>query len=204
MTTQKQKQFVMTPVGLAEYPFLSTADTKYKPEGEYKVKMKFDKNDAEAQHLFKALTLMGNQAYDEALAKATAAGKRPPKRAELPMYDNGSQFVLTAKLMASGVNKTTKQVFHQAPRLFDADNTPWDKTKLITHGSKLRICAEVVGYDSPATGAGITLRLKDVQVKVLGAGFNTESPFGPVAKEEPPAFGAVNQMSGGSDDDGDF
>lgn len=204
MTTQKQKQFVMTPVGVAEYPFLSTADTKYKPEGEYKVKLKLDKTD-EAEHLFKALTLLGNQAYDEAQAKAATAGKRPPKRAELPIYDNGSQFVVTAKLMASGVNKTTKQVFHQAPRLFDADNKAWNKTTLITHGSKLRICVEVVGYDSPATGAGITLRLKDVQVIELGAGFNTESPFGAVRKEqEAPAFGAVNQMQGGGDDDGDF
>ncbi len=203
MTTKQQKNFALTPVGVADYPFLNTPDTKYKAEGEYKVKLKLEKN-KETEELFQLLSLHGRRAYDLAMSKAHNAGKRPPKRAELPIYDNGAQYILTAKLKASGVNKSTGQVFHQAPRIFDVDNKMWDKSVLITHGSKLRLCVEIVAYDSPTTGAGITLRLKDVQVEELGSGFNNESPFGALRKEpEVPTFGAVNQLAG-EDDDGDF
>lgn len=205
MTTKQQKNFALTPVGVADYPYLNTPDTKYKAEGEYKVKLKLDKT-PEADDLYKLLEVHGRRAYDLAMSKAHNAGKRPPKRAELPIYDNGTHYIVTAKLKASGVNKATGQVFHQAPRLFDDQNKPWDKSVLVTHGSKVRVCVEIVPYDSPTTGAGITLRLKDAQVLELGSGFNNDSPFGAVSKkpQEAPSFGNVNQLAGEEDDDGDF
>lgn len=200
--SKTDKQFALTPVGTVDYPFLNTPDTKYKAEGEYKIKLKLDKTE-ESDALFKLLESCANKSFNAAQTKAQSAGKRPPKRAETPMYFNGSQYVLTAKLKASGVNKTTGQVFTQKPRLFDDKNKPWDANVLITHGSQIRVCVEVVAYDSPTTGAGITLRLKDVQVLELGAGFNADSPFGPVSKAPAvPSFGAVDQME--DDNDGDF
>lgn len=200
--TTTNKLFALTPAGTADYPFLNTPDTKYKAEGEFKVKLKLDKS-PEADALFNQLVTAARVSHEQATRKAQQGGKRPPKPAEPPIYDAGAQYVLTAKLKASGVNKTTGQVFHQAPRIFDNNNKPWDKNTLVTHGSKLRLCVELVSYDSPTTGAGITLRLKDVQVMELGAGFNADSPFGPAPVQETPSFGAVGQFQGG-DDDGDF
>lgn len=202
----QNKVFLLTPIGVAEYPFLSTPDTKYVAQGEYKVKLKLGQ-DAEATKLLDSIKVCATRAYEKAMTKAVAAGKRPPKKAELPAYDNGANILLTAKLKASGVNKTTNQVFHQAPRIFDASNQLWDKNTKITHGSKLRLCIEVVEYDSPTTGAGVTLRLKDVQVIELGSGFSeSDSPFGAV--EQAPSFWAVSQFAGaglaGEEDDGDF
>lgn len=202
MQVKTPKMFALTPVGTVDYPFLNTPDTKYKAEGEFKLKLKLDKS-PEADALFRQLSAAGSLAFDQAKGKAAHAGKRPPKAAELPIYDNGTQYVMTAKLKASGVNKATGQVFHQAPRLFDKNNKPWNMSTLVTHGSKLRICVELVAYDSPTTGAGITLRLKDVQILELGAGFNSESPFGAAPEPEVPSFGAVSQL-GAADDDGDF
>lgn len=205
--TTKNKVFLLTPTGVAEYPFLSSPDTKYVAQGEYKVKLKLDLSD-EAQKLMNSIQVCAKLAYDKAMTKAVAAGKRPPKQADVPVFNNGTAIMLTAKLKASGVNKTTNQVFHQAPRIFDASNALWDKNTKVTHGSKLRLCVEVVEYDSPTTGAGVTLRLKDVQVIELGTGFSEgDSPFGAV--EQAPSFGAVNQFQGGGglageDDDGDF
>lgn len=202
MSTQK-KTFTLTPEGTADYPYLITPDTKYKAEGEYKVKLKIPKS-KESDELFTLLSFYATNAFDNAAQNARDKGKRVPKRAELPIYDDGTQYVLTAKLKASGVNKTTNQPFHQAPRLFDAQNKPWDKNVQITNGSKLRLCVEIVPYDSPTTGAGITLRLKDVQIVELGTGFNSDSPFGaaPARREEPPAFGNLDQLQG--EDDVDF
>lgn len=199
--SKQDKHFVLTPEGQAEYPYLLQADTKYKPEGEYKVTLKLDYS-KDAETLYKTVSMVAQQAYDTASTKAANAGKRQPKRAELPVYDSGKGYVLKAKLRASGTVKATGKPFTQAPRIFDADNKLWDKTVAITNGSTLRLCCEIVPFDSPALGVGVTLRLKDVQVIELGNGMADNSPFGAVSKPQP-AFGVPSGEDGGYDD-GDF
>ena len=199
--SKQDKNILLTPVGIADYPYLTKPDTKFKPEGEYKLTLKLD-NGAEAEKLFSAVSRIAEIALEQATAAAKKAGKRPPKPAELPIFETDTGYTLKAKMKAAGVVKATGQPFTQAPRLFDADNRPWDKNVIITSGSKVRLCLEVVAYNSPTLGCGVTLRLKDAQIIELGAGFGGDSPFGAVPSA--PSFG---DDSGGvvwEGDDGDF
>lgn len=208
--SKQNKTFVLTPVGTADYPHLNNPDYgngKFTDtNGTYKVKLRIPHGD-EASRLYDLVSMIARQAYDTAAVDAGNKGKRPPKRAELPIYDTGTEFVLTAKLRAKGVSKQNgvEKEFTQAPRLFDADGGLWDKNKLITHGSLLRLHCEVVTYDTPALGVGVSLRLKDAQVVELRTA-PADSPFGkaPAAREEKPQFGVVPSSEAGSYDDGDF
>lgn len=200
--TIQTKTFVLTPVGTADYPYLSKPDN-YQQKGDikYKVTLKLGRN-AQTDALFEQLTKHAEAIYKQSADKAKKAGKRPPQPAVMPMFETDAGYSLKASLKATGVNGTTKEVFTQAPRLFDNRNKAWDKDTLITGGSKIRLNLEVVGYDSPTAGAGITLRLKDVQVVELGTGsFGDDSPFGAAEPEqqEAPVFSMID-----GDDDGDF
>lgn len=195
------KIFVLTPFGVADYPYLSKPDTKYVATGEYKVNLKLDKS-SDAASIFDKLTKLSESTFKAATARAAKSGKRPPKPAEMPMFETAEGYVLKAKLKATGVNKTTGENFTQAPRIFDASNNPFPRDTLVTGGSRIRLNVEVVSYDSPKLGAGITLRLKDVQVKSLGAGTYGDSPFGAEAVDD------SQEESGGivfaDGDDADF
>jgi len=198
--SKQEKYIALTPVGVADYPYLNKPDTKFKPEGEYKVSLKLD-DDHESRKLFDLISAVASKALDQATAAAKKAGKRPPKEADLPIFETAEGYTLKAKMKASGVVKATGQPFAQAPRLFDANNKPWNKDVQITSGSKIRLCIEIVPYSSPTLGCGVTLRLKDAQILELGVGFGGDSPFG--AAPQPPAFGD-NQQETWDDNDGDF
>lgn len=194
------KIFILTPEGVAEHPHLTTPDTKYKPEGEYKVALKLPASD-DADRLFTQLTKIADAHYKAEAAKAAKDGKRPPKRGDLPMFETADGYTLKAKLTAAGVTRATKERFTQAPRIFDADNKVWKNTVRVTGGSTLRLCCEVVPYASPTLGVSVTLRLKDVQVIELGTG-SAASPFAPV--QAAPSFGDGGGYTVGDDDDADF
>lgn len=201
-TTTNTKLFVMTPVGSVDYPYILKPDhgnEKFQDAiGTYKVKNVQIPKSPESDKLFAQLTAAADKAYAESAAKAAAAKKRPPKRAEMPIFETADGYSLTAKLKAGGVNSKTKQQFTQAPRVFGPDNKLWDKSKAITNGSKIRLVCEVVPYDSPTSGVGITLRMKDVQVVELGVANTDDSPFSAFVEE--PSFGDVGQMSEGNSD----
>jgi len=149
--SKQEKYIALTPVGVADYPYLNKPDTKFKPEGEYKVSLKLD-DDHESRKLFDLISAVASKALDQATAAAKKAGKRPPKEADLPIFETAEGYTLKAKMKASGVVKATGQPFAQAPRLFDANNKPWNKDVQITSGSKIRLCIEIVPYSSPDAG----------------------------------------------------
>lgn len=177
MTTTKSF-FAVSPVGIADFPYLNQPDTKFNATGVYHVKLVLDYDNPEAQAFTQKLADAADAEYQAAIK--SAGGKRV-KEADAPFYVADYQgrqaFIIKAKLNASGVNSKTKQPFTQAPRLFDSKGRQLGAEELIFSGSKIRLNIEVVPFNSPSIGAGVSLRLKDVLVVEMSKGKQGASPF---------------------------
>lgn len=162
MSDKKKLERVVTPKGRLGFPFLVRPDTKFNPEGEYKT------------HLF----LGGGAAEDilakleagvkEAVAKAKADPKNKGKKikeADLPIQWNEeeTEVRLSFKLKASGKNGKG-EAFTQKPALFDAKGKPLPEGVKIGSGSIAKVSFEIVPFFTALVGAGVSLRLKAVQV----------------------------------------
>ena len=162
----------ITPTG--EFLFLHLVkdqpDFKYKPEGEYHVKLILTKEEAEAD--IKAI-------QDEIKIKVAEYHKKKPnstgaiKRASLPYkndVDDPTKIVFTFKMKASGTNSKTGVPFKQAPQLSNADASAFDTSKKIYGGTKGRIKYYPYGYYVDAQGVGCSLRLMGAQITDLVEG----------------------------------
>lgn len=150
---------MVTPIGEAVYPRLLKPDTKFNEAGEYKVTLKIKKQDA--------VTILSDldKYLNDSLAtfEKEAKGKKL-KLASKPYSIEGDFFLLKMKMKASGINKKTKQLFTQRPIVVDAKKNPVPLDTYIDSGSKCKCIFDAIPYNSPMTGAGITLRLKMVQI----------------------------------------
>lgn len=150
---------MVTPIGEAVYPRLLKPDTKFNEAGEYKVTLKIKKQDA--------VTILSDldKYLNDSLAtfEKEAKGKKL-KLAPKPYSIEGDFFLLKIKMKASGINKKTKQLFTQRPIVVDAKKNPVPLDTYVDSGSKCKCVFDAIPYNSPMTGAGITLRLKMVQI----------------------------------------
>ena len=169
--SQKKKRNTryVSEAGTAIYPYLLTPDTEYNPDGEYKVKLKLSP-DAGLRNA-KGEQYDNFQGFlDAMLEKAVAKAKQenPKKRiktADAPYQideDDGSLLV-NFKLKALVKNKKDNTEFNQQPAIFDAKGKPFEGDA-IYGGSVLKASFEVIPFYTALIGAGITLRLKAVQV----------------------------------------
>ena len=92
------------------------------------------------------------------------------KKAPKPYTEEGDYVFFKFKMKATGVNQKTKEKFSQKPQLFDAKKNPIPLSTIIWGGSKMRVAYNLVSYYTPMLGAGITARLKAVQVIELVEG----------------------------------
>ena len=155
----------ISAMGEAIYPHLNKPDVKFSEAGEYKVTLKVSKSDASK--------MLGEykQAIDDSLIKAEKENKgKTIKSAPIPYTEEGDYVFFKYKLKATGTNFKTKEKFSQRPALFDAKNNPIDNSTLIFGGSKMKIAYSLVPYFTPMLGAGITARIKAVQVIELVEG----------------------------------
>ena len=155
----------ISAMGESIYPHLNKPDVKFSEAGEYKVTLKVKKSDASK--------MLGEykQAIDDSLIKAEKENKgKTIKSAPIPYTEEGDYVFFKYKLKATGTNFKTKEKFSQRPALFDAKNNPIDTSTLIWGGSKMKIAYSLVPYFTPMLGAGITARIKAVQVIELVEG----------------------------------
>ena len=84
---------------------------------------------------------------------------------------------VTSFTIASGTNGKTGDTFKQRPALFDNELKPISPDITIWGGSILRVSYQPFPWYTPALGAGVSLRLKSVQVKDLveGGGQSAEA-----------------------------
>ena len=173
---------VVTPKGTAIYPHLTQPDTKFNALGEYKVSLAID--EAEAAPIVEDI----EQALEQA-KKMIPQGK-PKKMAEPPYFnevDNDGQetgrIVFKFKMKAK-INTKDGRTIEMSPKLFDAQGRLINDLESIWGGSTLRVSADLVPYYVATTGAGVSARLKAVQIIELktGGGSNASS-FGFEATE---------------------
>ena len=161
----QKAQTYTSPFGKAIYPHLSKKDVRFKPEGEYKVNLSL--KDTQAQDLIKLVKQYQHKAVKLAEEKTT----KKIKLASLPHEsDDEGNVIFKFKMKASGVNSKTGDTFNQRPALFDNELKPISPDITIWGGSILRVSYQPFPWYTPALGAGVSLRLKSVQVKDLVEG----------------------------------
>ena len=155
----------ISEIGEAIYPHLNKPDVRFSEAGEYKVTLKVAKSDATA------MLKLYNSAIEDALKLAEQNHKgKGIKNAPKPFTEEDKFVFFKFKMKATGVNQKTKEKFSQRPQLFDAKKNPIPLSTLIWGGTKMRVAYELVPYYAPMIGAGITARLKAVQVIELVEG----------------------------------
>ena len=173
MAEKKKAERFVSPKGIASYPYLTNPDTKFNPDGEYKVSLIVAGDDASKAIDF--LTEKHNASV--AQAKKENAGKRV-KEGELPFIENDDGTVTFKFKMKAKVTPKKGDPFEQKPALFDAKGKPLTGEPKIGGGSTIKVSYEVVPYYTAIAGAGVSLRLKAVQIielKEYSGGGNAES-----------------------------
>lgn len=190
MPKQKLQQ-IITPAGIAVYPWLNKPDTKFDDDGVYRVTLRVP--EAEAQELVDTLQEAFDLNLEEQSKKFPSKGKKPGIKAcaDLPwgefLDDDGNEtgeIAFTFKMKAV-VRPKNGDSWIQRPRIFDTQKQPL-KDCQIGGGSTLKIAAEIYPWGTLKLGAGISLRLKAVQVLDLvefggrsaeGYGFEEEEGY---------------------------
>lgn len=203
-------KYPVTPKGEFRWPHIMTADTTYKVEGQYHIKVLLTGTEAEEMQ----------KLVDTAHAewKTKCQQKSAKKWQEFLPYkvtlddegmEEGTEFHF--KLKASGTNSRSGETFTQRPIVVGPKNEPIATTVKVGNGSIGRVAYEIAPYEH-GTSLGVQLRLRMVQVLKLVeyiASGNAEDVFdvdeeyevvqeapSPVKVEEGQAFETDDEKSG--------
>ena len=180
-----------TPVGVAAFPYLSTPDTKFNEEGEYKVNLILTKEDAQP-----VITQI-DSVYDENVKEQKKKlGSKPCKEANRPYADELDQEGNpTGKVIIKFKSKAAYK-----PAVFDAKGTPMLEHNIYA-GSEMKVNGSIAPYYTSMVGAGVSLRLRAVQViqyveGTSGAGrFGFDEEVGYVQEKEETKDASVSEDS---------
>ena len=202
----RKNERITTPVGVAQWPRLNEPDTKFNKDGVYSVGLRLSAEDAQpiVEMLTNALAAHVDKLEKE---KKKVSGGRLPSTDVVDQDSNPTGEVeFRFKLNAIGMSGGDR--WEQRPALFDSNGKPITET--IGGGSKIKIGAEVIPYHTSIAGAGISLRLKAVQVIELveytkgdsfdSWSFSKEKGFETSGKEE----AATEAVTTGADDSEEF
>ena len=157
-----------SPKGEAIFPHLNKPNVKYNPDGEYGVNLRVHVEDEGVKEFLEMV--------DEALAESIEKARRDnPKQAKRisnihpPYVDStdadGNEIEgyvdIKFKLKTFG-NSKIKPVF------FDGVGARVENPPIITFGSMLKVSANINQWYAAGTGAGITLRIRAVQIISVG------------------------------------
>jgi len=158
-----------TPRGRTEWAKLWTPDTKFNVDGEYGTKLVMDNSDA--TDIMAMLDAAHELAIDAAVEET---GKARNKIRVTDPYDvNPETGDVTIKLKLKAKVTTQKgETFEQKPAVFDAKRQPIHKEIPLWNGSLIRISFQIIPYYTALAGAGLSLRMRSVQVIEAVAGSN--------------------------------
>lgn len=175
-----EKQVIhTTPRGVFKYPRLNVADTKFKPEGEYSVKLIIP--EAEAAGLISLISEAGDAAHQHYHDLAKKEKKKPPQKAKYPFeyeedLDTGEltgRVVFKFSTLASGVSAKTGKAWQRRPIMFDAAQKPIDLDAVsVWSGSEGKVAFIIYSYTS-LNGAGVSLKIQATQLLKLVSGGNS-------------------------------
>lgn len=151
-----------TPKGYAQYPYLLEPDTKFNPEGDYKVNLAMDDNEATNKLITKLEQILDDfYEENEDVAKAQAKGRKVAK-ADIFENDEEGRIVLKFKQKAVITKKDGSKFEVKIPQ-FDAKGKPMKAN--IGRDSVIKINFNIKPYYMPTTKTvGLSLRPVAVQV----------------------------------------
>jgi hypothetical protein len=169
MTTQN----IVTPKGVLVYPHLNKADTKFDVNGVWRAGLRLEKKDAD--NLIQQIT-------DEIEANAADETAKRGKKVKVanPPYseDNDGNIIFNFKLKAGGT-RANGEAWSQRPVLYDSKGNVFDpQGKIIWGGTSAKIAFQLARYHVGSIGAGISLRMKAVQILDLVSGDGNASSYG--------------------------
>jgi hypothetical protein len=162
MSASMKRKFIRitSPEGIAIYPRLTTPDTKFDKDGVYSVDLELDSSSKEVSGFLASLKKAADEAY---AAECEKRGNKKLKRADLPIKSGEGDMVrIKFKLKAKAGNE--EKSWEQKPVLFDSKGTAMQVPPNVGSGSKIKVAFEVVPYFTAMVGAGVSLRLKAVQI----------------------------------------
>jgi acyl-CoA-binding protein len=165
----------VTSSGIFKYPHLQgQGDTKFNPEGQFKVTLVWENGDATD---FCSLI---DESHKKSIEQAKLQNKgKSIKTANVPYKLNEDKKVeATFKLNAVGKSSKTGNTWTQKPAIFDAKGNPMELKETIWGGTKGKISFQIVPYYTAMIGAGVSLRLKACQVLDLVTGQVGGDSFG--------------------------
>ena len=187
---------VTTPKGVLVYPHLNKADTKFDTHGVWRANLRLTAEDAQSL----------KQSIDDAIeANADEYTKSKGKKVKIanPPYqeDEDGNYVFTFKLKASGTRPNGER-WEQKPILYDAKGNVFQANgKTIWGGTKAKVAFQMSPYFVSSIGAGVSLRLKAVQIIELVTGGADASSYG---FQEEEGFVAENETKEEAPEEGDF
>lgn len=173
----KAFQQVTTPAGTLLYPTLIEPNTRFVASGVFETRIVIPAGEA-ADDLEETLTNARSSWLSE--CAKTSGGKKVKVNEAVPCTrDDDNNLVVKAKLPFQ-VNTKSGKSWQQKPALFDAKGQKVDTTNLrIGSGTRARLAVEISTYNNPATGAGISLRLRGVQlIEIVEPKGNSAGDFG--------------------------
>jgi hypothetical protein len=166
-----------TPKATLKYPKLIEPETKFTPEGHYKVTAVIPAD--EAGPLADQLDAL----YEAHKASLKAQAPSQKFKAIDPSFgyediDGKPCFTISVKMKAKGMDRDGRS-WSAVPALFDASGAPVKDREALRgmwSGTTGRVSFEACPFYQPALGAGITLRLKAVQIlKLVESGGSADS-----------------------------
>jgi hypothetical protein len=166
MAKQKSPRIV-TPKGIAVYPWLNKPDTKFSPEGDYKVTLKVPAEDAAP--LIEQLDKILQEYKAEAVKKDPKIARmaiNAPYEEEADDQGNLTGNYLFKFKQKAVINMKDGRTVDVKVALLDASRTPTDV--LVGGGSEIKIAATVYPYAMNTTKTiGLSLRPYAVQILQL-------------------------------------
>ena len=169
---------VVSPVGVSQYAWLTTPDTRFDETGHYKTNLII--NAKEAQSLKTQIDAEIKKSV--ALAKEKAKGKAI-KEAPRPYDDElidgkkSGNVIFKFKTKAKIIAKDGKVIPNRVA-LFDSAGKPMIDAN-VWSGSEMKVSAELIPYYTAMAGAGVSMRLRAVQVtKLVEGGSSNAKGYG--------------------------
>ena len=198
-----------TPVGTFVFPQLHAPDTKFKAEGEWNTKVRFDGDAAVdmAARLDEACDAAQEAGAQELIEKGkaktlAAARKMLPTRKEPYTKELDEEtgeetgaILVNFKLKASGT-RNDGTTWTAKPRLFDSQGQPIPLGLKIGSGTRGKINYGLRNYCTPVAGTGVSCRLNAAQIIQL-------QTWGGMTAEQA-GFEAVEGGFSAADADGDM
>ena len=190
---------VVSPVGVSQYAWLTTPDTRFDETGHYKTNLILKAKDAQPlvtqinAEIKKSLTLAKEKAKGKSIKQAPS-----PFEDELIDGKPSGNVIFKFKTKAKIITKDGKVIPNRVA-LFDSTGKPMIDAN-VWSGSEMKVSAELIPYYTAMAGAGVSMRLRAVQItKLVEGGSSNAKGYGfdkvKDGYEQPEAVAVVENVS---------